>query len=198
MRIEEEIKLGRYKVSYSEVRKDLDGNEYVVLNVRRDDEESEDILEIVLPVEYVIRNEGFSREEVIEIIEESREEYRQYMEQYLVEKGTDSIKTGDKVQSYSEYYSGTTHEIIVLDKAHTSVTNTIIDESGRKYLIIHLESGNGSNYKDIEYPSMKVVNEVGSKDRDMLFMEDTLKDIHDLIWMVVKRYEKEQRRVKIK
>ena len=78
----------------------------------------------------------------------------------------------DKVRSYSGYYIGKTFLVIkASNQSHTSVTKVQKDSLGSKYVIIHMESKNGKNYKDIKYPGMELINEVGEDDSDMQFMK---------------------------
>ena len=112
--------------------------------------------------------------------------------QCLDERMNNPFSTVTETRSYAEYYSGVTHKIIILSDAHTSVTNLLRDKNGRNFVIIHMESENGNVYRDLIYPSMRVLNSRGGNNEAMAYMEKTLKTVQNLIFDVVKRKEKEQ------
>ena len=96
------------------------------------------------------------------------------------------------VFSRGECQSGVTHKIIILSDAHTSVTNLLRDKNGRNFVIIHMESENGNVYRDLIYPSMRVLNSRGGNNEAMAYMEKTLKTVQSLIFDVVKRKGKDR------
>lgn len=88
----------------------------------------------------------------------------------------------DKVKSYSEFYKGETHKFIILKNSHASLTKPIINNKNKRYIIIHLESNNGSIYRDYQFPSMKLIAKQGKENYDIRYMLRTLDDIKGLIW----------------
>ena len=90
-------------------------------------------------------------------------------------------ETTDRVKSYSEFYKGKTHKFIILKDSHASLTKPIINKN-KRYIIIHLESNNGSIYRDYQFPSMKLIAKQGNENYDIKYMLRTLDDIKGLIW----------------
>ena len=99
------------------------------------------------------------------------------------------LLTGINVKSFDKEYSGDMYDLISFGNgSHTSISN-MCDLGNNQYALIHMESKNGA-YRDILFPSMKIVRSQGNHE-DIDIMLDDLRDIGQKeIWRVLWRRKK--------
>lgn len=99
------------------------------------------------------------------------------------------LLTQISVDSFHQEYSGDMFDLIKFDNdSHTAISN-MCDLGNNQYALIHMEAKNGA-YRDILFPSMKIVHSHGNHE-DIDIMLDDLEDIgKKAIWRVLWKRKK--------
>ena len=150
-------------VRYSEVRKNLNGEDYIVISsYRYTDNLDDDIIEIGMPKKRVTREFGkFTENEKSLIFEEVELLYKNSNE-FVFKKST------DKNQSYSNIYDGIMCRLIQYGNSQVSYSeNYLKDSLGNEFILVHYESQNGKIYRDIKYPYKTCISQSKHIDRNL-------------------------------